>query len=630
MSKAATVGLKVNMQTELSKKIIVECETSPVVQLLSWHDVDWKQVNQNVTNLRARIFACKRNGKLRQLRNLQRLMLSSSANLLLSIRKVGQSKGRKTAGMDGVTLLRPADRLKLFHTLSRIDLNNYAPRASRRIHLIKPDGSPRPIGIPTIKDRILQNVVKNALEPEWEAVFHGYSYGFRPGRTINDAVGRVRSILIPKRKTWILEVDTAKCFDSLSHPHMLEQIKHFPARNLIGRWLTAGILLDGVWLQTLTGTPQGGVISPLLCNIAMHGLGPEIGIKSNKDGRTRSDSPYSIVIYADDMVIFASTKEGCLEAKQKLEGALSSRGLKLNETKTVISNAFTGFDFLGFHFSIKPRFGRETTTNWVADSNRISLTSPKSWTVPLAEPSHKSLTKVKEALKLVFLSHKGGNCDKLIQRINWIIRGWSNSKRFWYVWPHFKRLDFYLWNLQQKWIQRMHRNKGRYWVNSKYYSLQKQPELGYRDKWTFRSPTSGRPMLKFYWFYQAGHSGKDWVQIASDMCPDDRSFLARKYFEKRALDLFERKLIDLTANRDRAIAQRQLLLCPICGDSLFNGEPIHRHHIIERSQGGSDSITNLCLVHLPCHHRVHYGGNRDVMNKRLLAAGNQIPAGTQY
>lgn len=605
------------MQTDLTLNL-EECETNTQLNLSSWSDINWKKVNRDVTDLRARIFACRRKGDYKKLRNLQRLMISSASNTLFSIRRVCGSKGRLSPGVDGQIVTTPKQRLNLFHSIMRMDISGFQPRPARRIHILKPDGSPRPIGIPTILDRIIQGIIKNALEPEWEALFEGYSYGFRPGRSVNDAVARVRSILIPKRRVWVLEVDTAKCFDSLSHEHILKQVAHFPARDLISRWLTCGIFLDGVWLDTLTGTPQGGVLSPLLCNIAMHGLGEELGIKTNSDGRVRSSSPCSMVVYADDMVILTDSYHACVEIKARLSECLSSRGLRLNDTKTKISHAYQGFDFLGFNFKICPRFGRYYA-RWFNDNGVIKLACPADWFSPIVSPSEKGINSVKDKLRLLFHSHKTAPADLLIMRANRIIRGWANAKRFWYVWPTFKQLDFFVWNLIRRWMHRRHPNKGTRWRNSKYFSLEKRPDLGYRDKWTFRDERTLRPLLKFYWFFSRTGIKKEWVQIASSMCPDDKSPIAKVYFSNRQVDLFDRKLVDLTGKLDRAIAKRQKLTCPICSDSLFNGEHLHRHHIIQKSAGGSDSPSNLCLVHLTCHYRVHHASDRPYLDSLLNA-----------
>jgi len=466
-------------------------------------------------------------------------------------------------------------------------------------------------------------MVKNALEPEWEAVFHGYSYGFRPGRTINDAVQRIRSILTPLNRIWVLEVDVSKCFDSISHEYLLNQLKDFPAKKAIKKWLKAGILFNGVWLQTLTGTPQGGIISPLLANIAMHNIGEEIGIKTNKDGRFRTDIPHSIVIYADDMVILSKTYDDCVEITKKLENSLAKRGLNLNNKKTVISNAYDGFDFLGFNFCIQPRFGRYKYRNWIKEGNSIKLIAPKSWMVAIAQPSEKSIKSVKQELKTLFTKHAFSS-KTLVTKVNSLIRGWSNSKRLFYVWPHFKKLDWYLWNLQKRWIHRRHPTKGVHWRNDKYYSMEKKPEIGIRDKWTFMCPISKIPMLKFYWFFKKNQ--EIWVQIASDKVPDDQSLATKAYFKDRTRTLFDRKLIDLTTSMNRNLAKRQGFGCPLCGDSLFNGEELHRHHKIPRSQGGKDTIGNLCLVHRTCHHSIHYSNNKKLLENIARTSLDKIIA----
>jgi RNA-directed DNA polymerase len=189
------------------------------------------------------------------LHGLQRLLIFSDANLLLSIIKVTQSR---TAGIDGVTVLTPAKRLKLFRELKSRPhggVLNWDPFPVRRVYISRPDGRQRPIGIPTIKDRVVQGVIRCALEPEWESKFEASSYGYRSGRQINAVISRINSILMSNSKAWILEGDISKFFDCIDHSFLLSRLVHLPAYNLVKDWLKAGIFLESVYYETEEGTP---------------------------------------------------------------------------------------------------------------------------------------------------------------------------------------------------------------------------------------------------------------------------------------------------------------------------------------------------------------------------------------
>ena len=244
---------------------------------VDWHATNWKHVYATVKNLRQRIFRASREGDRKRVRSLQRLMLRCRANVLESVRRVTQmNQGKDTPGVDQMLVLTPEERGRLCDQLSQLELHRVHP--VRRVYIPKRKGK-RPLGIPTIVDRCVQAMVKNALEPFWEARFEGISYGFRPGRGCHDAIEKVFALARPNTiRPWVLDADIEGAFDNIGHLALLQAIGNFPARELIKQWLKAGYVEDEMLHPTDTGVPQGGAISPLLLNVVLHGMEQALGI----------------------------------------------------------------------------------------------------------------------------------------------------------------------------------------------------------------------------------------------------------------------------------------------------------------------------------------------------------------
>ncbi len=373
-----------------------------------WQSVNWRKANRIVKNLRQRIFRATRCEDWKRVRNLQRLLLKSYSNVLIAVRRVTQiNAGKNTPGIDkmlvktGTAKGRLVDRLK-----QQIP---WQPLAARRVQIPKRNGKYRPLGIPSIIDRCLQAMVKAALEPCWEAQFEPTSYGVRPGRSVHDPIARLYvTANVNNRKKWVLEADIAGCFDTIDHHFVLQQIGHFPARGLIAQWLTAGYVENATFHPTQAGTPQGGIVSPLLANIALHGMETALGITRSAQGCVKKTVKRVLVRYADGFVVVCDSKAEAEQAQVDLQRFLKLRGLELSEEKTRIVHLSEGFDFLGFNVRHYP--SQNTRTGWKL----------------LIKPAKQSVATFREKLRATFKRLHGSNAQCLIKVLNPILRGWAN------------------------------------------------------------------------------------------------------------------------------------------------------------------------------------------------------------
>ena len=542
----------------------------------SWNDINWCRNRKLVRNLRQRIYRASRQGDHKKLRSLQRLMLKSRANRELSIRQVTQiNKGRLTAGVDKLVVKTPQGRSRLVEEVSQYQ--PWKAKPARRVYIPKANGKQRPLGIPTVLDRCMQAIVKNALEPEWEARFEPCSYGFRPGRSCHDAIVRIYNLSKPTtRKKWVVDADIKGAFDNIRHATILEATAGFPARQLIKEWLKAGVVDKGVFVETTAGTPQGGIVSPLLANIALHGMESAIGVAYQKDRDSYSiRSKRALVRYADDFVIFAETREDAETAKADIARWLAGRGLELSQEKTRTRHLTEGFNFLGFHVRQYPV--SHTRTGYKL----------------LIKPSKESVAAFRHRMKREWTALVGHNVSAVVKRLRPLLRGWVNYFRTEVSKETFKGLDQWMFFREVQWCKRTHPTKSWKWIARTYFDRHR---TGRQNRWVFGNPKTGNHLPRLSWTSIRRH-----IMVRFDASPDDPDL--RSYWERREA----RKADLLPSWRQRELAKRQNGLCPTCRDSLHNGEELHVHHVIPASRGGEDAISNLALVHQYCHQQTHNG-----------------------
>lgn len=532
---------------------------------LNWHAIDWQKVHTNVRRLQVRIVKATQEGKWGKVKSLQRLLTRSFSAKALAVKRVTENTGKNTPGVDGVTWSTPEEKAEAVESLNQ---RGYKPQPLRRIYIPKDatGQTVRPLGIPIMKDRAMQALYLLSVDPVAETCADKNSYGFRKERNCADAIEQCFAVLSRKNSAeWVLEGDIRACFDTIDHNWLLE---HIPMeRQILSRWLETGYMEKGQWFSTTEGTPQGGIISPVLANLTLDGI--ERLFQEHFPKRTRQgEFKVNLVRYADDFIITGRSRELLEEEVKPLISAfLRERGLELSEKKTHITHIDDGFDFLG--------------QNLRKYKGKL-----------LIKPSKKNLKTFLDKVRYLIRTNKHTKPAQLIYMLNHQIRGWTMYHRHVVSRKVFERVDREIFIALWRWAKYRHPNKGRKWIKQRYF----------------------KRVGSWGWVFYGEHYGQEYRLMRARSVKIQRHTKIR--YDANPYDpdweiYFEKRLGLKMANNLRG--RRQLLylwreqegICPVCRQKITTITGWHNHHIQWRSHGGSDHAENRILLHPNCHRQVH-------------------------
>ena len=582
---------------------------------VGWDTINWLKVERYVYKQQKRIYAASHRGDVKQVRKLQKTLMRSWSNKVLAIRRVSQdNRGRKTAGVDGKKALSPEARLRL---IGQLKLTGKS-KPTRRVWIPKPGkDEKRPLGIPTIKDRALQALLKNALEPEWEAQFEPNSYGFRPGRSCHDAIWAIKNAIQLKAK-YVLDADIAKCFDKINHLALLQKLGYTgKIRQQIKAWLKSGVIDQKVFIATSEGTPQGGVLSPLLANVALHGMETMLMEYTKTLDMRRKDKPknqiswqqkvksLTFVRYADDFVLIHHDLSVVQRCRELISEWLKDIGLELKPSKTRIAHTLipeqsedgkAGFDFLGYHIR-QFRTGKHRSSIHPSTKEKLGFRT-------LIIPSKDALKKHQQKIKDVIRKHKYSHQAKLIVELNPIIRGWTN----YYSFSNAQTVgvltgqDRLVFQKLRAWSRHRtgdwHKAQKKYWIT-----------IG-KNNWVFatRKKEDENP-LRLLTHTEFGSNSSEYVKVKGDSSPYDGRLIYWSTRMGNNPDMPTRKAL---------LLKKQKGVCSWCCLHFREGDLLETDHNIPRALGGKDEYRNLQLLHGHCHDEKTALDLESIRNQRFM------------
>ncbi|MCE0826760.1 group II intron reverse transcriptase/maturase [Buttiauxella sp. A2-C2_NF] len=538
-----------------------------------WHSINWRRVVKNVRRMQIRIAKATQASDWRRVKSLQRSLTRSFSARAMAVRRVTENQGKRTSGVDHVLWDTHESR---FWAIGQLNIRGYKSKPLRRIYIPKSNGKKRPLGIPTMKDRAMQALYHMALDPVAESTSDANSYGFRLNRSTADAEEQIFTCLAPKRSAkWVLEADIAGCFDNISHDWLLQNIP--VDKRALNTWLKAGTVFNGEFQETTAGTPQGGIISPTLANMALNGLESDLRVylKMTLGVRNTILQKINVVRYADDFIITGKTSEILSSVVRPwIEQFLRERGLTLSEEKTRITYIDDGFDFLGWNFR---KYAGKL----------------------LVKPSADNMKRFYQNIRETVKNNMTTEQTSLIYALNSKLRGWGKYHQHVVSKAIFYRMEHQIFQLLWRWARRRHPNKAVTWVKRRYFHA-----VGNRS-WVFAAKVKREKGVYLHLLHQMSEAPiKRHVKTKSDYHPYSSAWelYGENLRQKRMLN-------DMGHRREWAkLYHSQQGRCAMCSEVLTKETGWHDHHIVYRQHGGSDALANRVLLHPVCHQKLHTNG----------------------
>jgi RNA-directed DNA polymerase len=539
----------------------------------TWQGINWANVHRQVRRLQARIVKAIQEGRHNKAKALQWLLTHSFSGKALAVKRVTTNRGKNTPGVDNVVWKIPEAKTTAIASLKR---RGYSPLPLRRVFIPKKHSQKtRPLGIPVMKCRAMQALHLLALEPVAETTGDPNSYGFKPERSTADAGEQCFKILArANRAQWVLEADIKGCYDNISHDWMIANVPTDKA--ILRKWLKAGFVYRNELFPTEAGTPQGGIISPVLSNMTLDDLEARLAEKFPK--AKQRGLKMNMVRYADDFIITGNSKEWLeTEVKPVVVEFLAERGLVLSPEKTKITHIKDGFDFLGWNI-------RKCGGKLLMKPSKANVKA--------------HLDKIREVIK----ANKTTTQARLIRLLNPILRGWANYHSHVVAKETFAQNDARIWSLLWQWATRRHPNKGAKWVKANYF----QPRGARHGVFAATEQREDGTQREVILLKECDTPIQRHVKIKSDANPHDPKW--EQYFATRWGQIM------LNSARGRKKLYRVWLkqdgTCPVCEERITKDSPWTVQHIVKRTDGGTDAASNTRMLHLTCRRKHHNAESR--------------------
>jgi RNA-directed DNA polymerase len=533
----------------------------------NWDDIDWACASEKLAALQYDVLKAHREGNHNKVLMAQHKLVRSFAARCLAVRKATSNRGKKTPGIDGKTY---DTKLEKFEAVQAVkSLKDYKCEPARRVYITRSDGRKRPLGIPTIKDRVVQTLYLFAVDPIAEELADSRSYGFRMYRGVHDCATYLNLVLSSYTSTrrYVLDADIEQFFPSVSHKWLLDNIPM--DKRILAEFLNAGFYEDCLSNPAEEDFPQGSPISPLFANMSLNGLQEWLG------------KEFLFVRYADDFVVLGKSEQALNEtALLKIREFLEPRGLSLNSKKTSIAEINEGFDYLSFNF-------RE-----YRDPSRVKGTKQG---IFLIKPSAKNVYRFKQELSKIVKEHRKRPINVLIQVLNRKLRGWAEHYRTVTSQKTFSSISYHLWKICWTMLSKRHRKRSAKWIRNKYFTKIDG------NKWIFCSKSkANQNEITDITLFQIAYVEIKRHSLCLDRNPYDPTDY--DYFRSRIANKSRHSI--LLGKVRSQLLKKQKGVCPVCHGNLLNWEELEVHHVLPRKQGGTDKLKNLRLLHKTCHKQI--------------------------